>query len=168
MRVPALRHWVLTASASVDGYGPGQAVDGQTNTWWRSGESEPQWIQVDMGRTAMVGGFSLQWGDPPAVSYTISTSLDGVHWAMAHDVSNGDGGWDQVRLEAAPARYIRVLVRRGRQGTGASLVSLEVLGLWDQPVVTVDGDRRPEAAVMLDGPADTVWASSSRSAVLLV
>jgi len=36
-------HWRATASASEKGHGPELALDGKTNTCWRSGTEEPQW-----------------------------------------------------------------------------------------------------------------------------
>lgn len=166
LAVPGEAHWRATASASVEGHGPEQALDGQTNTWWRSGSEEPQWIQVDMARLAMVCGFSLQWGQPHATAYTVLTSRNGRDWALGHEATGGDGDWDQASIEPVLARYVRVVVDHGLQGTGAALCSLEIKGLEDQPQIWVDGVAVPGAAALLDADSATGWRSLLPEAVV--
>ncbi len=166
LSVPKPDHWTVSASASVEGHGPEQALDGSTNTWWHSGAEDPQWIQVNLGRVAMVCGFSLQWGDPHAVAYSVLTSRDGVHWALGCETTGGDGDWDQVSIEPTLARYVRVVVTKSLRGAGASLASMEIQGLADQPVVWVDGGADPRASALLDGNSATVWMAKKSSAVV--
>lgn len=168
LSVPPPAQWKATASASEEGRGPEQALDGRTNTWWRSGAEEPQWIQVDLGRAAMVCGFSVQWGVPHATAYAVLTSRDGRHWALGHETRNGDGDWDQASIEPILARHVRVVVNRGTQGTGAALASLEVQGLADQPAIWVDGLADPRAASLLDGDPATTWRSKGPESVVEV
>jgi hypothetical protein len=164
LAVPKVEHWTVTALASEEAHGPELALDGQTNTWWRSGPVEPQWIQVDLGRAAMVCGFSLQWGEPHATAYSVLTSRDGVHWAMGYETTGGDGDWDQASIAPILARHVRVVVAKGLQGTGAALCALEIKGLADQPSVWVDGIAEPEAAALLDGDPATIWRSARPAA----
>ncbi len=166
LAVPKTVHWKVTASASEAGAGPERAVDGKADTEWRSGSEEPQWIQVDMARPAMVCGFSLQWGEPHATAYAVLTSLDGTHWALGYETKNGDGDWDQTSIEPVMARYLRVAVEQGLQGTGAALVALEIKGLADQPRAWVDGLAEPGAAALLDGDLATTWRSPRSAAVV--
>lgn len=160
LAVPATGKWQATASASAEGFGPERALDGRTNTWWRSGTEEPQWLQVDLGRPAMVCGFSLQWGEPPATAYSMQTSLDGTHWALGYETETGDGDWDQVSIEPVLARYLRVRVDKGLQGTGAALRALEINGLADRPCAWVEGVEDLGAAALLDGDLATSWRST--------
>ena len=166
LAIPKVVHWTMTASASEEGAGPERAVDGRTDTGWRSGREEPQWIQVDMARPAMVCGFSLQWGTPYATAYSVQTSLDGVHWAMGYEAEDGDGDWDQASIEPAMARYVRVTVEKGLQGSGVELLALEIKGVEDQPQIRVDGLADPSAAALLDGNPDSVWHSARPEASL--
>ena len=168
LAVPAAERWTATASASAEGFGPERALDGRTDTWWRSGAEEPQWLQVDLGRPAMVCGFSLQWGQPHATAYAVLTSRDGEHWALGYETSGGDGDWDQVLMDPILARHVRVQVNDGVQGTGAALCALEIAGLADRPVVTVDGAAAPGAAALLDGDPGTVWRAARPEAVVEV
>ena len=161
-------HWKMTASDSERGHGPEMAKDGKTNTWWRSGTAEPQWIEVDMARPAMVCGFSLQWGEPHAAAYSVQTRLDREQWATQCETTNSDGGWDQTSIEPTEARYVRVTVHKGLEGTGAALCALEIKGLADQPQARVNDAGDPEAA-LLDGNPETVWrwTNGSTAAVRL-
>ena len=166
LSVPASEHWTVSASASEEGHGPEQVLDGSTNTWWQSREEDPQWIQFNLGRVSMVCGFSVQWGDPHAVAYSVLTSRDGKHWALGYETTGGDGDWDQVSIEPILARYVRVVVTKSLRGEGAALASVEIQGLADQPVVWVDGAPDPHAMALLDGNPSTVWQTEKSSAVV--
>ena len=166
LAVPKAAQWLATASAAEPDHGPELALDGDTNTWWRSGSEEPQWIQVDMGRAAMVCGFSVQWGTPHATAYAVLTSRDGTHWALGYETTGGDGDWDQMSIEPILARHLRVVVNKGQQGTGAALCALEIKGLADRPQIRVDGVPDPGTAALLDGNPATVWRSERSAAVV--
>ncbi len=166
LAVPKTVHWTATASASAEGHGPELAIDGKADTGWRSGGESPQWIQVDMARSAMVCGFALQWGTPYATAYSVQTSLDGTDWALGYETTTGDGGWDQASIEPIMARHVRVTVAKGLRGTGAELRTLEIKGVEDQPQVWVDGVLDPAALALLDGDPATTWRSAGAAAAL--
>jgi F5/8 type C domain len=159
-------HWRATASASEEGHGPELALDGQTNTWWRSGTEEPQWMEVDLARVSMVCAFSLQWAAPHATAYSIQTSRDGEHWAVGLEITDSDGDWDQISIEPILARYVRLVIEKGFQGGGAALSMLDVQGLSGRPQVWVDGVLVPDAAALLDGDQGTVWHCGASEAEL--
>ncbi len=164
LSIPAREHWRASASGHEGDDRPELALDGKTNTWWRSGTEEPQWLEVDLGRAGMVCGFSLQWAQPHAKAYALLTSLDGTHWAMGYETASGDGDWDQVSIDPLLGRYVRVVVNEGLQGTGAALASVEIQGLADQPAVRVNGVADPQAAALLDGDPGTAWRSPRSTA----
>ena len=166
LAVPKPGHWRAAASAAEKDHGPQQAIDGNLETWWRSGTEEPQWLEVDLARPAMVCGFSLQWGAPHATAYSVLTSADGTHWALGYETTSGDGDWDQASLEPILARYIRLEVDKGVDGTGAALRALEIKGLEDQPRAWVDGVAEPEAAALLDGDRATAWRAERPAATV--
>ena len=166
LAVPEAGGWRIAASESEDGRGPEYALDGNTNTWWRSGTAEPQWIEADLGDPAMVCGVSLQWGEPHAVDYAVRTSLDGTHWALALEARGGDGGWDLHYFEPILARHVRVTVERGLQGTGAALRTMQVAGADEMPQARLDGEPLPEAMALLDGDATTAWRCEKQTATL--
>jgi hypothetical protein len=166
LEVPAPQEWRARASESAEGRGAEMALDGQTNTWWRSGAEQPQWIEVDLGASASVGGVSLHWGRPFASSYAVRTSLDGERWALAHETKEGDGGWDLVLFDPVVARHVRIVVEQGLQGTGAALGRLEVLGPMDRPQLRVDGEPNPDAMELLNWRASRTWRSTNAAAKL--
>ena len=157
LAVPDPGRWTVTASAAEAGSGAELAVDGRTNTWWRSGADGPQWIQVGWPRPAMVCGFSLHWGRPPATAYAVETSLDGAQWTLAFETENGDGDWDQAAIEPILARHVRVTVAQSAQGRRVALAELEINDVADRPQMRVDGVADPAAAALLDGDAETTW-----------
>ena len=157
LAVPPPARWTVTASAADSGSGPELAVDGLTNTWWRSGEEGPHWIQVGWPRPAMVCGFSLQWGRPHATAFSVETSLDGQQWTLAYETENGDGDWDQAAIEPIMARQVRVTALKGAQGRRVALAELEITDMVDRPRMAVDGTEDPAAAALLDGDGETSW-----------
>ncbi|WP_078083248.1 glycosyl hydrolase [Microbulbifer mangrovi] len=101
------------------------AVDGDAGTRWASDFSDNQWIQVDLGSVYTLSQVVLNWEGAYGKAYEIQVSADGSNWTTAATVSNGDGGVDQVSLNAS-ARYVRMQgVERGT-GYGYSLWSFEV------------------------------------------
>ncbi len=164
--VPKAKFWKVTASAAEAGHEARRAVDGKTNTYWRSGPQEPQWLQADLVQTGMVCGFSLQWGVPHATAYAVLTSRDGQEWATAYETTTGDGDWDQGALTPTEARFVRVEVNKGVQGTGAALCTLEIKGLETQPEIRVDGQPAPDTLALLDGNPATEWRCARDAAML--
>ena len=166
LAIPKAERWTATASEAAAGQGPECAIDGRADTAWRSGAADPQWLQVDLGRSAMVCGFSLQWNEPHATAYAVQTSLDGTHWALGFETDNGDGDWDQVSIEPTLARHVRVTVEKSLQGTGVALAALEIRGLADQPCAWVNGLADPAATALLDGEPGTTWRSAQADATV--
>ena len=157
LAVPPPARWTVTASSAEAGSGPELAVDGRTNTWWRSGDEGPHWLQVGWSRPAMVCGFSLHWGRPYAAAYTVETSLDGRQWTLAFETDDGDGDWDQAAIEPIMARQVRVTALKSAQGRRVALAELEISGVDDRPRMIVDGVPDPAAAAVLDGDPETSW-----------
>jgi hypothetical protein len=166
LAIPKAERWTATASEAAAGQGPECAIDGRADTAWRSGAADPQWLQVDLGRSAMVCGFSLQWNEPHATAYAVQTSPDGTHWALGFETDNGDGDWDQVSIEPTLARHVRVTVEKSLQGTGVALAALEIRGLADQPCAWVNGLADPAATALLDGEPGTTWRSAQADATV--
>ncbi|NCD21921.1 MAG: discoidin domain-containing protein [Spartobacteria bacterium] len=164
LAVPDPERWTTTASAAEVGNGQELAVDGRTNTWWRSGDEGPQWIQVGWPRPALVCGFSLHWGRPHATAYAVETSLDGAQWTLAFETENGDGHWDQAAFEPIMARHLRLRVARSALGRRVALAELEIQDVEDRPRMSVDGLPDPAAAALLDGDAETSWRCARAAA----
>ena len=168
LAVPPPARWTVAASTADAGSGPELAVDGLTNTWWRSGAGAegPHWLQVGWPRPAMVCGFSLQWGRPHATAFKVETSLDGAQWTLAYETDHGDGDWDQAAIEPILARSLRVTALQGAQGRRVALAELEIHDVEDRPRMAVDGVPDPAAAALLDGDPETTWRCARPAAAV--
>jgi eukaryotic-like serine/threonine-protein kinase len=119
-------HRPATAS-SMEGppWGPSRAVDGDPDSRWSSGFSDPQWIAVDLGRRWQISSITVRWEHAYAVGYRIEISADGTTWKRVYSTTTGEGGTVTVR-PGAPARHVRVYGTRRVSTYGYSLYELEV------------------------------------------
>jgi len=87
------------------------AVDGDANTYWRSGSlaSPPLgWLRVDLGGALMVARVVINWRDDYyAKTYEVQVSSDDVVWTP---VASGSGavGIQTLIFTATTARYVRL------------------------------------------------------------
>lgn len=66
------------------------AVDGKNSTRWESEHGDkPQWLYVDLGKTADITGIHIKWEDAYAKSYKIQFSNDEENWEDAYIKGNG-------------------------------------------------------------------------------
>jgi beta-mannosidase len=135
------------------------AVDGETDTGWRSGRSEPnssgdnEWIMVDLQGLCRVDSVHLVWAsraDRPVVenitsngllggeqvaaygaAYSIYFSMDGKDWTQVYATSLGSGGTEVVNFEPVETRFVRVIIHKRSHGCGIGLNELEVMGVCD-------------------------------------
>ncbi|MFF2101929.1 discoidin domain-containing protein [Streptomyces sp. NPDC058202] len=124
----------VTASSYTQSYVPGNAVDGNANTYWESANSTfPQWLQVDLGSAIGVGRVVLAL--PPAAvwaarSQTVSVqgSVDGVSFGLllgsaVYTFDPSSGNTATLTLPAGTAtRHVR-LVFTANTGWPAGQVS---------------------------------------------
>jgi hypothetical protein len=103
---------LVTASSSSDGQTPDRAMDGRTDTAWRSAAGDAQWLNVDLRGVREFGGIVIQWS-AAARDYDIATSLDGNGWTVVRSVKNSNGGRDYLQTPNAAARYLRVNMNGG-------------------------------------------------------
>ncbi|MGW0916742.1 discoidin domain-containing protein [Streptomyces sp. NPDC002784] len=125
-----------TATASSQegaGYAASAAVDGNlTGTRWSSQWSDPQWLQVDLGRRANLSRAVLTWEAAYGRSYQIQASDNGTDWRTLRTVTGSDGGTDDLALTGS-GRYVRMLGTERSGGYGYSLWEFQVYGNTDDP-----------------------------------
>ncbi|NYI08374.1 beta-N-acetylglucosaminidase domain-containing protein [Allostreptomyces psammosilenae] len=102
------------------------AVDGDPLTRWSSPADDDAWLLLDLGRPRRVGEVVLRWQDAYAAAYRIEVSSDGRQWRTAATVTDGRGGVETVRMDAADTRFVRVQGVRRATKFGYSLVDVEV------------------------------------------
>ncbi|WEK55864.1 MAG: discoidin domain-containing protein [Candidatus Cohnella colombiensis] len=104
------------------------AVDGDSNTRWESEQSDPQWIQVDLGSTSTIDRVVLDWQNSYGKSYRIETSTNGTSWTEVYFTTSGSKGINDISFPAVSARYVKLTgIQRGSQ-YGYSLWEFEVYG----------------------------------------
>ncbi|HEU4328622.1 MAG TPA: discoidin domain-containing protein [Roseiflexaceae bacterium] len=106
---------------------PGLATDGNMATRWASDWSDPQWIQVDLGRVAAIRHIQLAWESAYARAYQVQVSSDGAAWTTVYATASGDGGFDGIDLNTS-GRYVRVAGTQRGTTYGYSLWELGVYG----------------------------------------
>lgn len=104
---------VTASSTSEHGGGVEAAVDGDPTTMWWSdkAESDPQWLQVDLGSVQTVGAVAMLWWKAYARAYTVQVSTDSGRWhevARVEDKRNFFGDSDLFRFKPVEARYVRI------------------------------------------------------------
>jgi chitodextrinase len=126
-----------TESSHTQTYASGNAVDGNTGTYWESTNSAfPQWIQVDLGAATALGRLVLKlppgWG---ARTQTLSIlgSTDGssfstVVGSAGYTFDPGSSNVVTITLPAATARYVRLNVTANTGWPAGQLSEFEVYG----------------------------------------
>ncbi|MBG0828187.1 discoidin domain-containing protein [Planomonospora sp. ID67723] len=107
---------------------PAAAFDGSTSTRWASAEGvDPQWLRVDLGRSAAISRVKLTWEAAYGKAYKIQTSDDGSSWADVYSTTTGDGGVDDLTVSGT-GRYVRMHGTVRGTPYGYSLYEMEVYG----------------------------------------
>ena len=103
------------------------AVDGDSNTYWCSGESDKQWFMVDLGRNYDIGRVVINWNSDAGKMYDIQVSTDGNNWNTIYRQTKGHG-YEVANVPMfATARYVRMYgYTRVESGSGFSIKEFEV------------------------------------------
>jgi hypothetical protein len=119
---------VVTASSSLPGRSPEQALTG-AGAGWHSNPSAAgdQWLQVDFGERRELGGLVIDW-DPAPGAFEVSTSEDGAAWTTVSQVKTTRGGRSYVPMPEADARFVRLTL------TAAHPEGIGVRSLAVQPI----------------------------------
>ncbi|GJF31241.1 hypothetical protein KNE206_39410 [Kitasatospora sp. NE20-6] len=167
----------VTAS-SEENYGTtaANAVDGNTGTRWSSANTDPQWIQVDLGAVATVSQVVLNWESAYGKAYKIQLSTDGTAWTDAYSTTTGAGGTETLTVSGS-ARYVRMNGTQRATGYGYSLWEFQVFGvLGGTPTGTCGTANAAQgrtatasseenygttAANAVDGNTGTRWSSAN-------
>lgn len=105
-------HWTVTASSSIGGSGPGNAIDGDYTTRWTSGAHQQgnEWFLIDMGAPGPIAEVWLitrqNANNYPAL-FVLELSTDGLQYQL----SAAGMGQSVLKIKlGAPttARYVRI------------------------------------------------------------
>ncbi|MFF5502254.1 beta-N-acetylglucosaminidase domain-containing protein [Streptomyces roseolus] len=117
-----------TASSSGDetpDFPASLAVDGDPATRWSSPAEDGAWFQLELAEPARIGQLVLHWQDAHASRYRVQVSADGRNWRTAATVTDGRGGRESVRMDAADTRFLRIQGEKRATEYGYSLWSVE-------------------------------------------
>jgi hypothetical protein len=152
--------WKVSASGVQEDIFPAAlACDGKTDTRWSSPPTDPQWLQIDMGKPATVCGLSILWESAFASEYSILTSLDGSKWDEAYSTKTGDGQTDDFYFQPVIARFVKILCLKRGTGWGDSIWEVSVKGPAQMPVI--DSPGTTQTAHLFDGRTATSWTSAT-------
>jgi len=130
----ALHKTVTASSHDTDAPDPNAVTDGDTTTRWSSAWSQPEWVQIDLGRTYTVSRVVLNWQRSYGQAYRIETSADGSTWNTIFTTTTGDGGIDNLTNVNGTGRYIRMYgTQRACDACGGKLYGFS---LWEFEVYT--------------------------------
>lgn len=105
------------------------AFDGNSGTRWSSPFSDPQWVQVDLGRAQTICGVTLQWEAAYGKAFRLQVSGDGAAWTDLYSTTTGTGGTQNVTpTVTASGRYVRMLGSVRGTSYGYSLFDFKVYG----------------------------------------
>jgi hypothetical protein len=113
-------------ASSVEGaFVADSAFDGDAGTRWSSAFADNEWIYVDLGSVQAISQIVLTWEGAHGLHYKVQVSDDASTWTDALEVTDGDGGEDDLTV-SANGRYVRMLgIDRGTPW-GYSLYEFEV------------------------------------------
>lgn len=135
--LPPRSEWHASASSLPQaGREPERAIDGDQTTEWGGDFSPGQWLQVDLGRPAAVGGVLIHWDVAFSSIYLIQASLDGEHWDTAYQTSDSPGGMDYVFFAPVRARYLRLTSAPSTVQWGVSVFEFQPMAASESPRIT--------------------------------
>jgi chitodextrinase len=166
----------MSASTSNGGFGPGNAVDNNPDTYWESvNNAFPQWLQVDCGAVAAIGSIVLRL--PPSASWvtrtqtlsvqvgTTTADLSTVVGPTGFTFNQAYGNSVTIPLPATTnARLVRITVTGN---TGWPAAQLSELQVWSASTSTPGDTQPPTVPGNLTSPAKTTnsvslsWTGSS-------
>ncbi|MFF5296581.1 galactose-binding domain-containing protein [Paractinoplanes globisporus] len=124
-----------SSSGYTQSYGPGNAVDGNANTYWESTNNAfPQWLQVDLGSAQTVGRFVLKlppsWG-ARTQTLAIAGSTDNANFSTlagsaGRTFDPGSSNTVSVTCTPTATRYVRVTISGNTAWPAGQLSALEV------------------------------------------
>ena len=125
-RIPPTRNLALQINAITSSGNGNAAFDNNSGTRWISDATDDQYIIADLGDVYEIGRIVLDWEGAYGKAYVLQGSIDGESWNDLSSVTDGNGGIDEILLEASEARYVKLQgIERGTP-YGYSLWSFEI------------------------------------------
>jgi hypothetical protein len=128
-----------SASGYTQSYVPGNAVDGNTSSYWESADNAfPQWFQVDLGSATSVSRIVLDL--PPSSAWgtrtqtiTIQGSTDGTNYttlvgSQGYTFDPSTGNTVTATFTSSSVRYVKLTFTANTGWPAGQLSELQVYG----------------------------------------
>ena len=136
LSLPPRSQWRASGSSAVQPkMPPAYAIDGDNSTEWGGEFSPGNYLQVDLGRIAAIGGVLIHWDAAFATTYLILASQDGTHWQTAYQTADSRGGMDYVFFPEVRARYLRLASAPSTTDWGVAVFEFEPLAASESPQI---------------------------------
>lgn len=151
----------ITASATANGQGAANAIDGNVNTYWDGG-SIGQYITVDLGDYYRLNEANIvtYFDGERYYKYTISTSTDGTTFtpiAMKYDQTISSSEGTTHDMQQVLARYVRITITYNSSKWGSvHLSELSIYGIaadYDKENLAAQADVSASNSLIDHGPA---------------
>jgi len=132
----------VTASSSLGGHLPENAVDGNTTVtrWTANGGGYPQWWRVDLGSIYNISNIITYWYPGWSFQYRIETSTNDVNYTTAVDATANTVVGTTTNTFPATARYVRITSTGiSPSGGWASFYDCQIFGSLQTPPASTGG-----------------------------
>ncbi|MFH1369209.1 MAG: discoidin domain-containing protein [Elusimicrobiota bacterium] len=103
-------------------------LDGDMNTRWSSEFSDDNWIVLQLKKKATIKKVVIDWETACAKSYKILVSNNNKKWTEVYSTDNCAGGHEEIDLEKASGKYVKIELLKRATEWGFSIFELQVLG----------------------------------------
>lgn len=128
---------VVTASGHTQNYGPANANDGNSDSYWEStNHAFPQWIQIDLGTDTSINRIVLKlpasW-ESRTQSLTVQGSMNGSTFtnivdSEVYEFNSAEGNSVTISFDEASTRYVRLNLTNNTTWPAAQLSEFEIYG----------------------------------------
>jgi hypothetical protein len=178
----------MTASGSTQSFGPANANDGNTSTYWESTDSDfPQWLEANLGSVQTVGSVVLDL--PPSTAWATRTqtlsvlgSTNGTTWttlvtSAGYTFNPATGNTVTINLPSSQVRYLQLDFTANTGWPAGQVSEFEIFpgsGTSTPPATTDLAQGQPATASSsyesyspadaVDGNTSTYWESTDGAA----
>ncbi len=143
-----------------------KATDANGSTRWESEYTDSEWIYVDLGSKQIMDCVEINWEGAYGKEYYLQVSDDGLDWTTVTYVTNGDGGTDTLKFDAAVGRYVRMYGLDRGSMWGYSIYEMKVYAPDNYAIgstASYSSTGSSDVKNAIDGDANTDWYTGAES-----
>ena len=136
----------VTASTENGANEAKNAIDSDATSRWESqhGKEDPEWIQVNLGNTYTISGYSIKWEAAGAKEYKIQVSMDGGSWTDVVEITDGEGGETRKgEFKPVDTKFVRLyMTKKNLEQYGFSVFTFEITGVRKNAKMLLKNNNR--------------------------